>query len=150
MPEESNDKIDDGVASHVRAWDFKGDETMHPSWVVERLTDDERREAHNDAFNMKLIDLEFEFPAVTVGALGTDSIAITFALVVPIMTSAVAVKKGEELFLEHATRKEPKRKDGPWNTDVAKANQAPKVKARAKPAASSLDVVTEILSLIHI
>ena len=30
IPEESKDKLGDGVASHVRAWDFKGDETMHP------------------------------------------------------------------------------------------------------------------------
>ena len=47
---------------------------------------------------MKLNDLEIEFSVVTVGAFGTDPIARTFAVVVPIMSNAVAVKKGEELF----------------------------------------------------
>ena len=30
IPEESKDNINDGAASHVRASDFKGDETIHP------------------------------------------------------------------------------------------------------------------------
>ena len=96
MPEESKDTIDDQAASHARAWEFKGDETLHPFWAVERLTDDERRKAKTGAFNMELEDKEFS--AVTVGALNKDSIASTFAVAVPIMTSAVAVKGGEELF----------------------------------------------------
>ena len=43
---------------------------------------------------MKLKDLEIEFPVVTVGALGTDPIARTFAVVVPIMTNAATVNDG--------------------------------------------------------
>ena len=78
------------------------------------------------------------------GALGKDSIAITFVVVVPIMTNTVAVKKGEELYLETTARKETKRKEGSWKTDVAKADQAPKARAKAKTAASSLEVVTAI------
>ena len=85
-----------------------------------------------------------EFAAVSVGALGRDSIAITFAVVVPIMTNTVAVKKGEELYLETTARKETKRKEGSWKTDVAKAEQAPKARAKVKTAASSLEVVTAI------
>ena len=30
MPEEGKDKLDDALASHVRAWEFVGDETLHP------------------------------------------------------------------------------------------------------------------------
>ena len=85
-----------------------------------------------------------EFAAVSVGALGDDSIASTIAVVVPIMTNAVAVKKGDEMFLETTAKKETTRKEGSWNTDVAKAEKAPKVRANAKAAASSLEVVTEI------
>ena len=33
---------------------------------------------------------------------------------------------------------------GSWKTDVAKAAKAPKAKAKAKTAAKSLEVVTEI------
>ena len=81
--------------------------------------------------------------AVTVGASGTDSTASTFAVVVPIMTNAVDVKKGEELFLESTPKRQKKRKEGPWKDDVAKAATAPKAKAKAKTA-PSLELPTEI------
>ena len=142
MPEESNEKLDDAIASHVRAWEFKGEETLHPFWAVERLTEDERRKAQKGAFNLTCEDKEFV--AVTVGALCGDSVAITLAVVVPIMTNAVDVKKGEELFLENTCKKEAKRKEGSWKTDVVKAEKAPKARAKAKTAASSMEVVTEI------
>ena len=60
------------------------------------------------------------------------------------MTNAVAVKKGAELFLEIMTKKEAKRKEGSWKIDVAKAEEAPKAKAKAKTAANSLEVPTLI------
>ena len=81
---------------------------------------------------MKLKDLETEFSVVTVGAFDTDPIARTFAVVVPIMSNAVAVKKGEELFLENPTKKENKRKEGSWKDDVAKAANAPRPKRKLK------------------
>ena len=143
MPEESKEQLEAAVASGVRAWEFKGDETLHPFWAVERLTEDERRKAQKGAFNLKFEDKEFA--AVTVGTSGGDSIAITLGVVVPIMTNAVDVKKGEELFLENPTKKDAnKRKDGSWRTDVAKGERAPKARAKAKTAASNLEVVTEI------
>ena len=141
VPEESKEQVTDAVASPVRAWEFKGDETLHPFWAVERLTDDERKKAQKGPFNIKFE--EKEYAAVTVGASGGHSIASTFSVVVPVMTTAVAVKKGAELFLE-MTKKETKRKEGSWKTDVAKAEEAPKARAKAKTAANSLEVATEI------
>ena len=76
--------------------------------------------------------------------MNNDSIASTFAVVVPSMTNAVAVKKGDELCLEIIIKKEAKRKEGSWKTGVAKAEEVPKVKTKAKTAANSLEVVTEI------
>ena len=67
----------------------------------------------------------------------------TFTVVVPIMTNAVDVKKGEELLFENPTKKEHKRKEGSWKDDVAQAAKAPKVKAKAKTA-PSLELPTEI------
>ena len=93
-------------------------------------------------FNLKFEDKEFS--AVTVGASGGGSMSVTFTVVVPIMTNAVDVKKGEELFLEGTVKKETKRKEVSWKTDVAKAEKAPKAKTKAKTAANSLEVVTEI------
>ena len=85
-----------------------------------------------------------EFAAVSVGALGTDSIATRFTVVIPIMTNTVAVNKGEELYLETTAMKEAKRKAGSWTTDVAKADKAPQARAKANTATSSFDVVTWI------
>ena len=144
-PEESKAKAEEGktVESHARAWEFSGEGTSHPFWVVERLTEEERRKAQKGAFHLKCEDKEFA--AVTVGASCGDSIAITLGVVVPIMTNAVDVKKGEELFLENPTKKDANtRKEGSWRTDVAKTERAPKARAKAKTAASSLEVVTEI------
>ena len=45
MPEESKEQLEDAVASGACAWEFKGDETMHPFWAVEFLTEEERRKA---------------------------------------------------------------------------------------------------------
>ena len=141
MPEESKEKLDDAIASHVRAWKFKGDEALHPFWAAERFTEDERRKSQRGAFNLKHEDKEFS--AVTVGASGGGSMSVTFTVVVPIMTNAVDVKKGEELFLESTRKKETKRKDVSWKDDVAKTANAPKAKAKAKTA-SSLELPTEI------
>ena len=69
--------------------------------------------------------------------------SVTFAVVVPIMTNAVDVKQGEELFLENTHKREAKRKEGSWKDEVAKAAKAPMVKAKAK-IAPSLELPTEI------
>ena len=105
------------------------------------MTEAERRKAQKGAFNLEFEDKEFS--AVTVGTSGGDSIAVTLGVVVPIMTNAVDVKKGEELFLESTRKKETKRKEGSWKDDVAKAANAPKAKAKAKTA-HSLELPTQI------
>jgi len=55
---------------------------------------------------------------------------------------------GEELFVDNTSKNETKRKGGPsWNTDVVKAEKAPKVlrgNPKTKTAATSLEVITEI------
>ena len=122
--------------------EFRSDETWHLFWAIERVSEDERRKAQKGACNFQLEDKEFA--SVIVGASGSDSIASTFAVVVPIMTNAVAAKKGEELCLGNRNEKGDKRNDGSWKTDVAKAEKAPKAKTKAKTAANSLEVVTEI------
>ena len=65
MPEESKEELDDSFASHVRAREFKGEETLHPYWAVERLTQDGRRTAQKGNFNLTFESTEFA--AVTGG-----------------------------------------------------------------------------------
>ena len=115
---------------------------MDHFWAAERLTEDERRKAQEKApFNLNAEDKEFS--AVTVGASGGGSMSVTFTVVVPIMTNAVDVKKGEGLLLQITPTKETKRKGGSWKDDVAKAAKAQKAEAKAKTA-PSLEVAAEI------
>ena len=107
-----------------------------PLWVVERLTEDGRWTTQRGAFNLTCEDKELS--AVTVGASGGGSISATFIVVGPIMTNAVDVKKGEELFLEITRKKETKRKEGSWKDDVDKPKNA------KPPTAPSLQLATEI------
>ena len=69
--------------------------------------------------------------------------SVTCTVVVPIMTNAVDVKKGEDLLLQTTSTKETNRKEGSWKSDEAKAAKAPKVKAKAKTA-PSMELATEI------
>ena len=85
-----------------------------------------------------------EFSAATVGASSGGSLSVTFTVVITIMTSTVDVNKGEELLLQISHKKETKRKDGSWRTDVAKGERPPKARAKAKTTVSNLEVVTEI------
>ena len=114
---------------------------MRPFWAAERLTEDERRKAQKGPANHKIEDKEFS--AVAVGASGGGSMWLTFTVVVPIMTNAADVKKGEGLLLQTASTKETKRKEGSWKDGVAKAAKAPMVTTKANPA-PSLEVPTEI------
>ena len=46
--------------------------------------------------------------------------------------------------LEITVKKETKRKEGSWKTDVANAEKAPNAKSNARTAANSLEVVAGI------
>ena len=96
----------------------KGDETLHPFWAVERLSEDElRRNKKGCVFNLILEDKEF--PVVTVGTSHGSSIAVTLAVVIPIMTNTIDVKKGEELLMPIAAKTTAKRKAASWKDEVA-------------------------------
>ena len=91
---------------------------------------------------------EKEYSVVTVGESAGNSVSITFAVRVPIMTNKIAIKKGEELVLQiQAAKASGKRKAESWKDDVACAAKAKaKEKARPKqaPASASLEIHDEI------
>ena len=70
--------------------------------------------------------------------------SVTFAVTVPIMTNAVAVKKGEDLLLQVAHTKEPKRKhQESWKDHVERPAKTPKARAKPKSVPSRV-LATEI------
>ena len=85
LPEASKEAalVDDGVESDGRLWEWKGDESLHPVWVVQRFSGDElnkrnAKEKTHCVSNLKLVDQEFSL--VTVGASGGESISVTISV----------------------------------------------------------------------
>ena len=142
-----------GVSPGTRAWEWKGDETLHPFWAVQRLTADElsKRNFHaktDHEFNIALT--EKYFSVVTVGSLGGQSVSMTTTVKVPIMTNTKAVATGDELLMEIAPKPAvAKRKAPNWKDDVASAAKAKAsaVKSAAKPKpkpSSPLEIGPEV------
>ena len=151
LPEESKEEVADDASPEVVAWEWKGDETMHPFWAVARLSQEDLNKANTATpqsrrkFNVTLE--EKEYSVVTVGESAGNSVAITFGVRVPIMMNKTPVKKGEELLLQIAAKASGKRKAETWKDDLAHATRA-KAKAKVKPpqapATSSLEIQDEI------
>ena len=151
LPEESKEEVADDASPEVVAWEWKGDETMHPFWAVARLSPEDLNKANTATpqsrrkFNVTLE--EKEYSVVTVGESAGNSVAITFGVRVPIMTNKTSVKKGDELLLQIAAKASGKRKAETWKDDLACATKA-KAKEKARPpqapATSSLEIQDEI------
>lgn len=105
-------------------WDWKGNETMNPFWAVRRLTQtqltQEQKTPTVKGFNVKLTNKEFS--QVTVGSIQGDSMSTTWSITLPVMTNEEAIKKDDELILQHETTSKPeKRKTRTWKSDVREA-----------------------------
>ena len=148
-----DDAVASGVSPGTRAWEWKGDETLHPFWAVQRLTADELskrnfREKTDREFNIALTEKDVN--VVTVGSLGGQSVSMTTTVTVPIMTNTKAVAPGAELLMEIAPKiAVAKRKAPNWKDDVASAAKAKAtaVKSAAKPKpkpSSPLEIGPEV------
>ena len=148
-----DDAVASGLSPGTRAWEWKGDETLHPFWAVQRLTPDELSKRNfnaktNHEFNIALTEKDFN--VVTVGSVGGQSVAMTTTVTVPMMTNTKAVAPGAELFMEIAPKiAAAKRKAPNWKDDVASVAKAKAkaVKAAAKPKpkpSSALEIGSEV------
>ena len=148
-----DDAVASGVSPGTRAWEWKGDETLHPFWAVQRLTADElsKRNFHEKTdheFNIALTEKDYN--VVTVGSLGGQSVSMTTTVTVPIMTNTKAVAPGAELLMQIAPKiAVAKRKAPNWKDDVASVAKAKAkaVKAAAKPKpkpSSALEIGSEV------
>ena len=148
-----DDAVASGVSPGTRAWEWKGDETLHPFWAVQRLTADElsKRNFHEKTdheFNIALTEKDYN--VVTVGSLGGQSVSMTTTVTVPIMTNTKAVAPGAELLMEIAPKNAAAKRKAPnWKDDVASVAKAKAkaVKAAAKPKpkpSSPLEIGPEV------
>ncbi len=133
-----------GKRQYQRIWKWNGDETMHPSWAVARLSESELRKKNsasggNQVFNMGLVPKQFN--VVTVGTINDQSVACTVAVTVPILTNTRNVRAGEELIMRATCKeKDQKRKPQTWKDDVAKQETPTKRPKVAQPNDAVLEV----------
>lgn len=134
LPEDATTEEMSAVADDTRLWSWKGDETLHPFWAVRRLSRDDKQKTASTTFNTETAEKDFN--VVTVGQIGEDSISITLTVTVPMLTNSVALKKGDELFMETTAKMAAKRKITTWKEESA-AHAKAKAKPQAKPKAKS-------------
>ena len=136
------------ASSGAREWKWAGDETMHPCWAVQRMTNDELQKKtvtepharYPAKFNVTQVTAEFN--TVTLGQLNGKNVTCNMAVSVPVLTNPGTIKKGGLLVMElTAPAKTTKRKATNWKDDVvsakAKARTAPKAKAKSKDSLSA-------------
>ena len=129
-----------GADASTHAWQWKGDESLHPFWAIPRLSADDLRKENatkggHRTFNVVM--QEKQYNVVTVGDLKGRSVSITWSVSVPMVTNTEGIASGQELLLEAAAKPAvaTKRKAASWKDDVAVAAKA---KAKAKVKAPSV------------
>ena len=126
-------------------WLWSGEETMHPLWIIRRLTRDQLRtdgtasmHSNGDEFNTHFVDKVFS--VVSVGAMGSESLSSTFQIVVPILTNARAMVSGEEFIHESRSRiNKVKRKEN-WRDDVLKTKKNDKKVPKVTVKSNSMEI----------
>ena len=126
------------AGSSARLWKWNGDETMHPFWAVQRMSDADLKKRNRSAeekgepkarFNTHLV--EEEFAVVTVGTAGKNSIGVTVMINVPFITNSEDITKGDELLVEIEAKPEGVKRKQSWKDDAVAD-----VKQKAKPKPS--------------
>ena len=144
--------VAEGVEPGTRIWQWRGDESLHPYWAVQRITTDDlkkknARQTHAQTFNVAL--KEKQYNVVTVGEVGGNSVSMTMIVSLPMITNERALVAGEELLMEVAPKAPQKRKVTSWKDDVAsvakaKTKAARPALAKAKIAAHGLEIPNEV------
>ena len=150
IPEDSTSEKQQKEAPGIRLWTWNGEETMHPFWAVRRMTRwDLEKESTAQAplaFNVELVDVDYS--VVSLGAFQEDTVGITLAVRVPMITNTVDLEAGQELIMETATKKKTAKRTITWRDDAtSKARAKAKAKAKSSPEKASegaMDIPEEL------
>ena len=138
LPEDATpgDAVASGADASTHAWQWKGDESLHPFWAIPRLSADDLRKENatkggHRTFNVAM--QEKQYNVVTVGDLKGHSVSTTWSVSVPMVTNTERIASGQEFLLEAIAKPAvaTKRKTADWKDDVAAAAKA-KDKAKVK------------------
>lgn len=132
---------DDTAEAGVELWTWTGDESLHPFWAVERLTEADlkrRQQTPTGAqLDFNLVTEIAEISVVTAGGWHDTSLAGTTAVKIPILTNPEKLTQGDVLICQvQANKTPPKRQTEDWRDDVAKKRKA-EAKSKAGGAAAS-------------
>ena len=142
MPKDKTEVDPDAEANALDdmiAWEFAGDETLHPFWAVLRLSPQELAKkvgaGERCEFNM---DLEVKsFQVVVAGWLSENVKGLCTQVEVPMMVNSKALKAGTELILSIAPKKEACKRARSWRDTVVSRTRAKSKAAAAPPAKAS-------------
>ena len=104
-------KTEEGIQKEGRSsdppkeWEWKGDESMHPFWAIQRT----REEKKDLPSNMTFQNLSLN--SVTVGAVAGAGINLTAEVTVPFLTNSIEIPKGAELVLKIDQVKQEKKRE---------------------------------------
>ena len=136
------------VAANAKAWQFKGDETMHPFWAIPRVSATEVQKAKAKAkepieINMGLTTKRFQ--SLVVGNWCEARTTNVIAVDVPFLTNLVPLKKGALLYCESAAKQVSQKRSLNWK-DAVQDNARASKKAQAKPPAPARVGKGELMS----
>ena len=102
--------VAEGSAPEARIWQWRGDESLHPFWAIQRLSVDEMKKKSSKGPQLRSgrrsnVSLtEKQYNVVSVGDLRGHSVAMTTQVSVPMITNETKIDAGEELILEVAPK----------------------------------------------
>ena len=130
-PQGDTDDFGEELGGNCTAWEFSGDETMHPFWAVTRLTAQEllKRAAGDLQKRSSPFEFNMEFQvrryqAVLAGSLDTGVKGLVTAVEIPVLVNNKAVAAGTELILEVAPKQQPEKRQRDWKDDVERRAKA--------------------------
>ena len=114
---------------------------MHPYWAVRRIAVAQLKEEvdktmpfNKVGYNLQLVTQTYN--VVGVGSFTSDTLSVTFEVVINMFSNTDEMVEGEELVFESAAKKVKKEKRKEiWKDDVAKEKKA-KAKGEEKPVAN--------------
>ena len=134
------EQVADGSAVNFEGydWQFKGDESCHPFWAVERLTQEElaKRQKEEPALRFNCGLVPKEYVTTCVGQVHDQSASTTMACTVPHITNTVPLAIGDVLLLQAEPKVKMEKKATVSWQDSARKEAQPKKKAKTDAAAA--------------
>lgn len=136
-PTDDTDASVEATHSGAKAWQFQGDETMHPFWAVPRVSalEAQKSSATSEPFAINMGLRTKRYQSVVVGNWQDKAVNAVFAVDVPFLVNSHGLANGALLYWESAPKAETSKRQLNWKDAVAENSKKAKAKAASKPKA---------------